>query len=704
MAGRIGTARATAGRCDVGYWAVGLLAFGALLFGGISGAAAEEQQSQSQLQEAISLARDRVYPSLVNIGVVDRQFSQGRETRAIGAGSGVIVSPAGHVITNYHVAGTATRLTCRLPNGEAIDADIVCPDPLTDLCILKLRLEERRDPTQPLPFASIGDSSRLKVGDHVLALGNPLSLSSSVTLGIVSNPERVFTSFTGDSIQRMQLPTGDETGIFNFWIQHDALIQPGNSGGPLVNMRGEVIGINTRGGGGVGFAIPSTTCKKILNQALTFGEVRRGWMGMSVMPVRHLDREEGALVSSVLEDGPADKAGIKPGDVIVSLDDTPVAVTGFEDVPPFLSRIADFPSGRTVNVGVLRPGAGQGLQELHQLPVEVARMEKYQGDQRAFRIWGVSVQDITGPMAVLRGWDNTDGLRLRTLRPGGPPDAAKPPLRSGDVVLEVAGKPVNDLDTFGEVIRKNKRKKALAVRFRRGKADMITVLDMSKKPKRRGSAELPKAWLGVRTQVLTPKVAKALGVEGTKGFRVTWVLPGTEAEKAGIQAGDLLTAVDGDQLDASDLQDAELLRRRIEDMDIGAEAVISVIRGGETKEIKVTLQETPGTAADARTAEDEVLEYKVRELTFMDKVDRDLPLDQEGIIVAQVTNGGWASVAGLRVGDVVLKLQGEAVTTISAFKKAIKKLAKDKPKRVNLFVRRQRNTAFVFTQPDWDEQ
>lgn len=669
------------------------LAAGSLLPGAVDA----KDGDSSGFRHAVELARDRVYPALVNILVIGKQFRQGRETRGLGAGSGVIVSPAGHVLTNFHVAGEAARITCRLPSGERVDADIITPDSLTDLCVLKLRMDQRRDPTMPLPFASIGDSDALHVGDHVLAMGNPRSLSSSITLGIVSNTTRVFTSFAGDRIENLELGSGQMTGIFNRWIQHDALIQPGNSGGPLVNMSGEVVGINTRGGSGVGFAIPSSTCKKILNSALTFGEVRRGWVGLTPMPVEMLDRDDGALVSSVLPTGPAAKGGVKAGDIIVAINGEPVTVRGLEDVPLFLARMADLPAGKPAAFQIVRG------QESHTLEIPVEKMERTVGDEKAFRIWGVSARDITGLMALSRDYPNTDGVLISSMRPGGPPDAAKPSLQNGDVVLEIDGVPVNDLETFAEEMRKHKKNKALPVRFRREKGDYITVLDMSKKPKRRGSAELAKAWLGVRTQVLTPKVAEALGIKDGKGFRVTRVLPGTEAEKGGLVPGDIITALDGEALDASDVQDAQILRRRVEDMDIGAETVATVLRDGKTLDLKIALEETPTTSGDVKTAGDDVLEYKVREMTYMDKVDRNLSLDFKGLIVSNVESGGWANVAGLRGGDVLLKVQGTDTHTIKGFKKLVKQLHKDQPKRVRMFVRRGRSTTYIFMQPEWPQ-
>ena len=660
-----------------------------------SAPATAREDSSNSVRDAVEFAKAKVYPCLVNIGVVARQFTQGRETRGLGAGSGVIVSPGGHVVTNYHVAGDASRITCTLPTGEAIDADIVCKDPLTDLCILKLRMEQRANPNEPIPFAPIGDSTAVRVGDQVMAMGNPGGLNSTVTLGIVSNTARVFTNFTGSAIQDFDFGGGQLTGIFNQWLQHDALILPGNSGGPLVSLKGEVIGINTRGGSGTGFAVPSATVKRVLAQALTWGEVRRGWLGLSVVPVNNMERSKGALVSSVFPDGPAAKAGIKPGDVIMRIGDEPISVTGFEDVPLFLAKVAELPRDKKIAVEFERNGDMNGAE------VTVAPMENYVGDEQVVRDWSVSVMGITKPMAFERRYPDTNGVVITSIRPGSAPDKAKPDLQNGDVIVEIAGKPVTDLKSFIELAHEHRKSTALSVRFRRDRTDMVTVLDMSEPPRPPRNTELAKAWMGIRTQVLTTKVATALGLEGRKGFRITWILPGTQAEQSDLKVGDIITSLNGQALDAYRMQDEQILTRKVEDLEIGSAATLGILRDGKELEVGVTLEETPNTAADARTAEDEVLEYKVRELTFLDRVENDLPKDYLGLIVAAVTPGSWAQVADLRGGDILLEINGEPVDSIRTFKKIVRKLADEKPKRVKLFVRRDRSTTFVFMRPEW---
>lgn len=666
---------------------LGALLACALLVGPSSTARAEEKV---RAHEQVEFARDQVYPALVNISVVSVGFSGGRVERFPSAGSGVIVSPAGHVLTNYHVAGESSHLICRLPSKEAIEAEVVAHDPLTDLSVLRLKLETRRDKNLPIPFAKIGDSSRLAVGEPVLAMGNPLTLSSSMTLGIVGNPSRVFTSFTGSDMDDLDLGEGQMTGLFTRWIQHDALILPGNSGGPLVNLRGEVVGINELGGSGVGFAIPSNLAAHVLNQALTFGEVRRGWFGVTLYPVERMDRKNGALVSSIQPGGPAARAGIEPGDVLLAVNGVPCDAVHFEDVPAVYKLLADFEAGQRVSVRMQRGD------ELKTTEVEVARMEKYLGDEFQVKNLGLSVREITGPMALFRRWPDRHGVLVTGVRPGFPADDAKPGLARNDVIVELDGKPVTDYKSFQALAEGLGRKAGVRVRMRRNNDDLVTVLDTSKKPPESLGAELPKAWLGVATQVVTPDVATALGAKDLRGFRVTQVYPGTEAEKSGLKVGDVLTAMDGGELKASRIQDAEVLRRRIENMSVGDVSKFAVVRGGERLELTVTLQETPGTSTEAKTSTDPDLEYKVRSIVFFDRIESRWPQDQKGVVVTEVTRGGWASLAGLSTGDLILRIDGQPVDDVPGFDAALKRLKETKPSVIPIFVRRGYRTHFVF--------
>ncbi len=663
--------------------------------------AGDESTAKVKADEQVEFARDQVYPALVNIGVVSTGFSGGRRERFPSAGSGVIVSPGGHVLTNFHVAGDSSRIVCRLPSKEQIEAEVVVHDPLTDLSVLRLKLETRKDRNLPIPYARLGDSSKLAVGQPVLAMGNPLTLSSSMTLGIVGNPSRVFTSFTGSDMEDQDLGEGQLTGLFTKWIQHDALILPGNSGGPLVNLRGEVVGINELGGGGVGFAIPSNLASDVLNQSMMnrdSREIRRGWFGVTIYPVEKMGLKQGALVSSLQPGGPAEKAGVLPGDVLTSLDGVATDAVFFEDVPALYKRMSDFSAGAVVKMGYRRAGVEKSVD------LTVVKMERYLGEEHEIKNLGVSVREITGPMALFRRWPDANGVLVTGVRPGLPADDAKPGLRDGDVLLELDAKPVTTYESFRVLAEGLGKRAGIKVRMRRQNDDLVTVLDMSKKPPESLGAELPKAWLGAATQVVTPDVASALGSKDLKGFRITQVYPGTEAAKSGLKVGDVLTAMNGSVLQASRIQDAEVLKRRIENMSVGEDAEFKVVRDGQEQLIKVVLQETPNTAAEAKTATNATLEFKVRSIVFSDRIENRWPQDQKGVIVTEVTHGGWASLASLDSGDLILRIQEQPVDDIAGFEAIVKKLDESKPEVISIFVRRGYKTNYVFVQQDAREK
>jgi serine protease Do len=650
------------------------------------------------LRRDIDFARSKVYPTLVNIAVVVQGYSGGRARRFPGAGSGVIVSAAGHVLTNFHVAGHTTRITCTLPSGERIDADIVAHDPLTDLSVLKLRLAQRSNPTQPLPFSTLGDSETLEVGEYVLAMGNPLTLSSSLTLGVVSNPKRVFTDFTGTEMTELDLGAGEKTGIFTRWIQHDALILPGNSGGPLVNLRGEVVGINELGGVGVGFAIPSNLAAKVLNQVLTFGEVRRGWLGVTVLPVEKLGRQRGALVASVAPSSAAEAAGLRAGDVIVGLDDEPVDVQFFEQAPLFYLRVAEMRPGAPVAIQYLRDG------EAHENVATVARMEKFLGEQHEMREVGLTVREITGPMALARRLPTTEGVLVTGIRPGYPFEEARPQVRRNDIIVSLGGTPTADVSAFGEAYRQLKAKGAreeVALEVLRGDESVLTLVTLAEDEESRRGGELPKAWLGAKTQVMTSGVARAMGLAGTRGFRVTEVYPWTQAKEAGLNSGDVVIALDGEPLDAYREQDAQDLRLAIEDYAIGEEVEFTVLRDGERLAVTIEMEATPEPSFTAKKKEQEEFEFTVREITFMDRIEHKLRKDQRGLLVTETVNGGWAHIAGMRIDDVIMEIQGREVGTIKEFEAVTREILEAQPEIVEIYLQRGYRTHFTFIEPVW---
>jgi serine protease Do len=345
---------------------------------------------------------------------------QPHERRVQGAGSGVIISRDGYILTNNHVVEGAKEVLVTLDDGRELEAEIVGLDPKTDLAVLKI---EGND----LPGAAMGDSDGLRVGDHVMAIGNPFGLSHTVTSGIVSAKDRVIGA-----------------GPYDAFIQTDASINPGNSGGPLFNMKGEVVGINTAiiaRGQGIGFAIPVNTTKALIPQLVAHGEVTRGYIGVHIQPVTRelaeamdLKERKGALVADVLSGGPAAEAGVERGDVIVSFDGK--AVEKSHDLP---ALVAASPVGEKASLEIVRGG------KRRELTVEVGELEsktagaKGSDDEKEAR-WGLRLQDLTPQIARQLGVDADRGAVVADVEPGSPAQRAS--LRRGDVILEVDREPV----------------------------------------------------------------------------------------------------------------------------------------------------------------------------------------------------------------------------------------------------------------------
>src|SRR3954470_18172973 len=273
-------------------------------------AARQRSPSESLIVSALA----RISPSLVRIHVVTYGYEEGREVKREASGSGTIISSDGHVLTNHHVAGRTRSIMCTLADREDVAADLVGTDPLSDIAVIKLR----PDTPRTFPAAHVGDVSKLKVGDPVMALGSPLALSQSVTMGIVSNTEMIMPGLFWP-FNRMTLE-GEDVGSIVRWIGHDAAIFGGNSGGPLVNMAGEIVGVNEISLGLAG-AIPSDLAQEVATAIIRDGRVRRSWIGFDVQPLLKAGaRQHGALVGGTVEGSPAQKAGFLAGDIIVRLD------------------------------------------------------------------------------------------------------------------------------------------------------------------------------------------------------------------------------------------------------------------------------------------------------------------------------------------------------------------------------------------------
>jgi serine protease Do len=366
-----------------------------------------------------------------------RPNGSGREPIRQGAGSGFIVNPKGLVLTNNHVVEDAVNITVRLDDGRSFPAEVVGRDPLTDVALLKIKSK-----VDGLPAVALGDSDAVKVGDWVLAIGNPFGLASSVSLGILSAKARDIQS-----------------GPYDDFLQTDAAINPGNSGGPLFNMKGEVIGINTAivgGGTGIGFAVPSNLVQALLPQLEKEGAVTRGYLGIGIQDLTadigkalKLPVTEGAIVNEVSSGGPAAKAGLKLDDVIVSIDGKQIGSANALTRTVALKR-----PGSTSTLSVYRNGKQQDVKVTLGTRPDIEgvgkRLQRKDEESSKARV-GVSLSDLDARTAQQAGFSKSDGALITDVVPGSPADRAE--LAPGMLVVEANRKPVRSAEELAALIR-----------------------------------------------------------------------------------------------------------------------------------------------------------------------------------------------------------------------------------------------------------
>jgi serine protease Do len=651
---------------------------------------------REEMRALVTTARDRVFPALVNISVITVSYYGGKETKGGSVGSGTIISPDGYILTNQHVTDNGRKFRVTLADRRELPATLVGEDPLTDLAVLKI------DPGSvdgELPHASFGGSDQLVVGDYVMAMGSPLALSRSVTLGIVSNTERVFTSgMGGDEIEEMEFDAG-RTGLFTSWIQHDALINHGNSGGPLVNLRGEIVGVNALGGNNIGFAIPVSLARDVSRQLIAHSEVIRSDIGIAVKPIKRSEFREGVFVNSVAKDSPAGKAGLKAGDLITAIDGQPVTVRFAEEVPAFIRSIAARPVGTPLAIEYSRNG------EKATATVTTEKLLKERGEQVALRSWGVSLSEITPKIAKDRRLGSTRGAIVTGLRQGGPAVQAEPSIGGADIIRTIEGKPVQKLgdavELYKSIMARDPIPEYVLIGFERAGKNQVTLIKPRPERTEDPPREVPKSWIGVATQPVLQQLARELGHEGQLGFRVTRVYPNTLAYTSGLQVGDVILSINGEKMAPRSMQDAGMFQRRVRQLSGSDSATLSVLRNGAVTEVAVPLERTRIGPDEALKETNKDFELSVRELTFFDRDDARLEESTTGVIVESVERAGWAGLAGINYGDLIQRINQHEITDIHAFRRAMTEIAKDQPERVTFGVLRGNRTYFVFAEPEW---
>jgi serine protease Do len=638
--------------------------------------------AQSPDRAALDRAIEAVYPSLVRISVVVVDYRDGREINLEGSGSGTIISADGYVVTNHHVAGRARRIICTLADRQEIPADLVGTDPLSDITVLKLR------PAAPrrFPAARFGDSSTLRRGDPVIAMGSPRALSQSVTVGVASNTEM---TMPGRSTLDLD---GEDVGSIVRWIGHDAAIYPGNSGGPLVNVAGEIIGVNEISLGLSG-AIPGNLAKQVVDAIVKEGRVRRSWPGLDIQPlVGPQASADGALISWVAGESPAAAAGLRAGDVLVRINNAPVNARFAEQVP-LVNQVL-------LGLAIGKPAAFTVRRDSRELTMMVTPIERppAQSTPRELRQWGLVAADLNALEARSLGRRAAGGVRVVSVRNGGPTEQAKPPLFRDDVIVEVDGQRIGSLADLEERSTRSEAASALLVTFERGRERRLTVVDIGGgRPPEMPPAEARKAWVPVAVQVLTAPLAERLGLMGRTGVRVTEVFDSAVP----LRVGDIILAVDGQAVRASAVSDEDVFAAAIRRAAIGATVDLTVHRGGKEVIVPVPLRAAPPVAREMKRYDDEDFGFRARNIADADRRDPRLDGAAAGVLVDGVTTGSWASLGRLSSGDVIVAVDGNPVANVDELAARLEQLKATRPTSVVLLVRRGVKSLFLDLQPAW---
>lgn len=375
----------------------------------------------------IAHAKKRVFPAVIYIKCIRESMESGKKESQEVSGSGVIITPGGEALTNWHVVDKATDLRCQLTDGRAANAKVLGKDKDTDLALIQLELTDGG----VVPHATLGDSSRLTEGDVVMAMGAPWGLNRSVSLGIISCTRRF-------------LPEHSE---YSLWLQTDAAISPGNSGGPLVNTAGEVVGLNTRGvmiGGDMGFTVPAETIRDIVTQLREHGEVRWSWTGLQLQALRdfnrniYFDADEGVIVAETDPESPARRAGLQHKDRIIRINDRPVTAHTEEDLPLLRREIGLLPKNKPASIVFIR---GTETMQVELTPREKGKVE---GEELECQRWDFTVKAINQFDNPGLYFHRKEGVFIFGIKYPG--NATNSDLRTQDILLKIDGKNVVTLD------------------------------------------------------------------------------------------------------------------------------------------------------------------------------------------------------------------------------------------------------------------
>ena len=458
-------------RCD--FWARTL--FLGLILSGLVGSPAAAYDTDNR-RTPIVTAVERVGPAVVNIFTEEaprqtenpfrgfmadhlfekyfEDFYQQKESDRRSLGSGVIIDPKGYILTNEHVVAKAVRVKVTLSDNREYEGKVVGADIKSDLAVIKI------DPDRPLPYVEMGRSDDLMIGETVVAIGNPFGLKHTVTTGIISAVNRTIRA--------------SEKQVFNDFIQVDASINPGNSGGPLLNINGALIGINTaifKDAQGIGFAIPIDKAKRIVDNLLQYGKVRRGWLGVSVQDLtpkvaRHfgLDHVHGVLVTNVFRRSPAKRAGLEPGDILLRIDGHEIA-----DKSDYFRQIASYTVDDHFRLKYLRNG------HRHKARVHISPISKDAAKEMAKQWLGVSVKNINWKRAKRHNIMARNGVVVAKVRSKSPSEEVG--IKPGDVIRQVNESKIRNMAEFNTAILEAGKLNSVLLLVQRGRNSYYVTLE-----------------------------------------------------------------------------------------------------------------------------------------------------------------------------------------------------------------------------------
>lgn len=634
----------------------------ALPFGAVAAPVADGGADASR----IAAARDAVLPEVVSILVVRQDYRQGEPALSVSSGSGTVVSPQGHIATNAHVTQNGESFRVVFADGRELPAKLIGTDTLTDLAVLQAQPKT----PETFAFAKFATELDLRPGDTVLAMGAPWGLSNSMSAGVVNNPRRLLVSLFDDEAEYEDSLGEDEpTGRYYAWIQHDAAIAPGNSGGPLVDLSGRIVGVNTRGmivGGDLAFAIPGPEAASVVEALIAHGKVQRATLGFRLRSLKGTRHTEGVLVNAVERNSDPGKAGLQAGDRILSINGQAVNAPQPIDVPALQKKIAELKVGEDVVLKIDRAGS----------PVEIKLtakpLLKERGDEGVFPALGVSLIEVTNEMSEKRNLEAGNGLMVTGVRPGSPAAIARPEIETGDVIRRVDGKPVVALSQLEGILKAAEGSdRWLIVDVVRNREQRISLIkpvfgDQERTP----LPELPKAWVGVEVQPITGSQSTEMKLPAA-GYRISRVYPGSPLVKAGAKVGDLLTALDGEPLKPNNETSAEGFEDRVHDLTLGGKAVFTAMRDGKTQSFEVSVTPAPVETSGLRTLAITRLRAQLRELGFYDRVALRLPPERNGVFVDGVEGGGPAGLAHLKRSDVIVRLGSRATANPAQLAEAL---------------------------------